>query len=121
MSEALVVESASINSHTKTFQFQGKHQIFSSFYQDLGKIGQHFLVWKQGHGSVKRQYTIANCIAPEAYEAYLGLIQDHDSRSVASIQQVDTDTKVEDIAVERPTNKLSLTIKYYHSTEGGLS
>lgn len=71
-------------------------------------IGKHFLVKSLSNHRVKRHYTISNCLAHKAYQAYVQALQSgKDSARFPA-----------DLLQEKPTNMLTITSKNYKQANG---
>eukprot|EP00347_Sterkiella_histriomuscorum_P018114 403346733 len=106
--QAQIVERTKVNEVTQTIRFQAAQPIegLKQYYKDLSMMGKHFLVRSMKNRSVRRHYTVSNCMQKEAYQMYLGLLNG------------DTKMQSEHTLKEEDSQTFVITSKNYQSKSG---
>lgn len=75
-----------VNSFTETITFMTDRSIsgLKLYHSDLTMLGKHYLVEKVTKPSVKRNYTISNCMKKEVYDEYLMLLSSDQSQEFSN-------------------------------------
>jgi hypothetical protein len=73
-----VYESYKVNQDTKVFVLKSNKQVkgLKLYHKKLEAIGRHYLICNDIYPSVKRHYTITNCMKKDIYFEYIRIMKD---------------------------------------------
>ncbi|CDW80902.1 cytochrome b5-like heme steroid binding domain containing protein [Stylonychia lemnae] len=106
-----IKSSNNVNKLTQTiiFEREDNQQVgFQRYFKDIQMIGRHYLVRSIKNKQVKRHYTVANCMEPNAYLVYLELLKGNSNAY----------QEKQDLFQEKSGGSFSITCKNYRTQQG---